>query len=75
MRSTVHYNLTSIYYPQSEGKFTTREISMPRFHYLLRVSGAEMARSIWMAKKLTRGMTYQWKAKDLVNAREDIWGG
>ena len=33
-----------------------------------------MARSSWMAKKFTRGMTYQWKAKDLANAREYIFG-
>ena len=33
-----------------------------------------MARSIWMAKIFTRGMTYQWKAKDLANAREDLYG-
>ena len=33
-----------------------------------------MARSSWMAKKFTRGMTYQWKAKDLANAREYIYG-
>ena len=34
----------------------------------------EMARSSWMAKKFTRGMTYQWKAKESVNAREDLYG-
>ena len=34
----------------------------------------EMARSSWMAKNFTRGMTYQWKAKDMVNAREDLYG-
>jgi len=33
-----------------------------------------MARSSWMAKKFTRGMTYQWKAKDLANAREYLYG-
>jgi hypothetical protein len=33
-----------------------------------------MARSIWVAKKFTRGMTYQWKAKDLANSREDLYG-
>jgi hypothetical protein len=27
-----------------------------------------------MAKKFTRGMTYQWKAKDLENAQEDLNG-
>ena len=34
----------------------------------------EMTRSSWMAKtkKFTRGMTYQWKAKDLASAREDL---
>ena len=34
----------------------------------------EMARSSWMAKKFTRGMTYQWKAKDLANAQEYLYG-
>jgi len=34
----------------------------------------EMAQSSWMAKKFTRGMTYQWKAKDWANAREDLFG-
>ena len=34
----------------------------------------EMARLSWMAKKFTRGMTYQWKAKDLANAREYLYG-
>jgi len=29
-----------------------------------------MALSSWMAKKFTRGMTNQWKAKDLANALE-----
>jgi hypothetical protein len=33
-----------------------------------------MARLSWMAKKFTRGMTYQWKAKDLANAREYLYG-
>jgi len=34
-----------------------------------------MARLSWMAKKFTRGMTYQrWKAKDLVNAWEYLYG-
>jgi len=33
-----------------------------------------MARSIWMARKFNRGMTYQWKAKDLTNAQEDLYG-
>jgi hypothetical protein len=32
-----------------------------------------MARSSLMAKKFTRGMTYQWKAKDLANAREYLY--
>ena len=27
-----------------------------------------------MAKKFTRGMTYQWKAKDMVNAQKDLYG-
>ena len=34
----------------------------------------EMAQSSWMAKKFTRGMTHQWKAMDLANAREDLYG-
>jgi hypothetical protein len=34
----------------------------------------EMVQSSWMAKKFTRSMTYQWKAKDLANAREYIYG-
>ena len=34
----------------------------------------EMARSSCMARKFTRGMTYQWKAKDLTNAREYLYG-
>ena len=33
-----------------------------------------MVRLIWMAKKFTRGMTDQWKAKDLANALEDLYG-
>ena len=33
----------------------------------------EMARLSWMAKKFTRGVTYQWKAKDLANAREYLY--
>jgi hypothetical protein len=33
-----------------------------------------MARSSWMAKKFTSGMTYQWKAKDLANTREYLYG-
>jgi len=33
-----------------------------------------MAWLSWMAKKFTRGMTYQWKAKDLANAREYLYG-
>ena len=27
-----------------------------------------------MARKFTGGMTYQWKAKDLVNAQEYLYG-
>jgi hypothetical protein len=34
-----------------------------------------MARLCWMAKKFTWGMTYQWKAKDLVIAKKYLWGG
>ena len=34
----------------------------------------EMARSSWIAKKFIKGMTYQWKAKDMVNAWEDLYG-
>jgi hypothetical protein len=34
----------------------------------------EMVRSSWMAKKFTRGMTYQWKAKDMVSVQEDLYG-
>ncbi len=34
----------------------------------------EMVRSSWMAKNCTRGMTYQWKAKDLANVREYLYG-
>jgi hypothetical protein len=34
-----------------------------------------MARSSWMAKKFTKGMKYQWKAKDfLANAQEYLYG-
>ena len=33
-----------------------------------------MARSVWMAKNFSRGMTYQWKAKDFANAREYLYG-
>jgi hypothetical protein len=33
-----------------------------------------MARSIWTARKFNRGMTYQWKAKDMVNAPEYLNG-
>jgi hypothetical protein len=33
-----------------------------------------MAQLIWMAKKFTRGVTYQWKAMDLANAQEDLYG-
>jgi len=39
---------------------------MPQYCYSLRV---EMAQLIWMARKFNRGMTYQQKAKDMVNAR------
>jgi hypothetical protein len=28
----------------------------------------------WMANNFTRVMTYQWKAKDLANAREYLYG-
>ena len=34
----------------------------------------EMALSSWIAKKFIKGMTYQWKAKDMVNAWEDLYG-
>ncbi len=34
----------------------------------------EMAPSRWMTKKFTRGMTYQWKAKDLANTQEYLYG-
>jgi hypothetical protein len=34
----------------------------------------EMAQSSWMAKKFIRGMTYQWKAKDLANSLEYFYG-
>jgi hypothetical protein len=33
-----------------------------------------MARLSRIAKKFTRGMTYQWKAKDLANAQEYLYG-
>ena len=33
-----------------------------------------MARLSWMAKKFTRGMIYQSKAKDMVNAPEYLYG-
>ena len=32
-----------------------------------------MVRLSWMAKKFTRGMTYQSKAKDMVNALEYLF--
>jgi len=52
-------------------RFYKMDMTMLRIHYLLRVVQVpEMARSSWMAKKFTMGMTYQWKAKDLANARE-----
>jgi hypothetical protein len=34
----------------------------------------QIHRLSWMAKKFTRGMTYQWKAKDLANAQEYLYG-
>ena len=42
--------------------------------YLLRFQVPEMARLSWMTTKFTRGMTYQWKAKDLANAWEYLYG-
>jgi len=33
-----------------------------------------MVRLSWMAKKFTRGMTYQSKAKDMVNTLECLYG-
>ena len=33
-----------------------------------------MARLSWIAENFTRGMTHQWKAKDLVNAQEYLIG-
>jgi len=33
-----------------------------------------MARLSWMAKKFTRGMTYQLKAKDMTNSLEYLYG-
>jgi hypothetical protein len=48
---------------------------MSQICYLLRVVQVpEMAQSSWMAKKFTTGMTYQWKAKDLANAQEYLYG-
>ena len=44
---------------------------MPQFCYSLRV---EMARLIWIARKFNRGMTYQQKAKDMVNAWGYLYG-
>ena len=38
------------------------------------VANSEMARLSWMAKKFIKGMPYQWKAKDLANAREYLYG-
>jgi hypothetical protein len=35
----------------------------------------EMARSSWMAKKFTRGMTYQSDGKDLANGVENLYWG
>jgi len=32
-----------------------------------------MVRLSWMAKKFTRGVTYQWKAKDLANAQAYLY--
>ena len=32
----------------------------------------EMMGLSWMARKFTRGMTYQWKAKNMANAQEDL---
>ncbi len=42
--------------------------------YLVDVQAPETARSSWMAKKFTRGMTYQWKAKEMANAQEYLYG-
>ena len=47
---------------------------MPQLCYLLRIQASEMAGSSWMAKKFTRVMAYQWKAKDLVNTQEYLYG-
>jgi hypothetical protein len=48
--------------------------SLPRIRYLLRIQAPEMAGSSWMAKKYSRVMAYQWKAKDLVNTQEYLYG-
>ena len=40
----------------------------------LDIQAPKMTRLILMAMKFTKGMTYQWKAKDMANAQEDIYG-
>jgi hypothetical protein len=47
---------------------------MPRLCYLKEFQVLEMARSSWMAKEFTWGMTYQWKTKELANTREHLYG-
>jgi hypothetical protein len=44
------------------------------FNIFYEFQALEMARSSWMAKKFTRGMTYQRKVKDLANAQEYLYG-
>ena len=46
-----------------------------KFAIIKEFQAPEMARSSWMAKKFTRGMTYQSKVKDLAKAQEYLWGG
>jgi hypothetical protein len=47
---------------------------MPQFATFKSSLVPGMARSSWMAMKFTRGMTYQWKAKDLANAWKYLYG-
>jgi hypothetical protein len=69
IKATKHRHWVSTCFDIIKGTLQCR-----KFAIFLDFQAPEMARSSWMAKKFTRGMTYQWKAKDLANTREYLNG-
>jgi hypothetical protein len=70
----VRWGRSMAFIKATKRRHRTRHRNAANSLYFGRSQVPEMVRSSWMAKKFTRGMTHHWKAKDMVNVREVLYG-